>query len=70
MAKSAKSLVLNVASGRPSARQQAAIQVSFTGRGRPRSWARACKSPQVVATRSSYCSTVTCRRQVVRAARR
>lgn len=35
-AKSAKSFVLNVASGRPSTRQQAAIQESLTGRGRPR----------------------------------
>lgn len=34
--KSVKSLVLKVASGSSLARQQAAIQVSFAGRGRPR----------------------------------
>ena len=40
-AKSAKSLTFRVASGRSSTRQQAAIQVSFCGRGRPRRCARA-----------------------------
>jgi hypothetical protein len=39
--KAAKSLVLNVASGRRWTRQHAAIQVSLTGRGRLRSWPRA-----------------------------
>src|SRR5260221_12172897 len=34
-AKSSKSLVFRVASGGPDARQQATIQVSLTGRGRP-----------------------------------
>ena len=69
-AKSAKSFVLNVASGRPSTRQQAAIQVSFTGRGRPRRWARACSSPQVVAIASSNGSSTTRRRQLARSASR
>ena len=41
LAKSSKSFVLKVASGRPWARQHAAIQLSLIGRGRPRSWALA-----------------------------
>ncbi len=47
-AKSAKSLALSVASGIPSTRQQAAIQVSLWGRGRPRSCARAWSWPPLV----------------------
>jgi hypothetical protein len=57
--------VLDVESGerRSRARQQAAIQVSFTGLGRPRRSAWACSSPQRAATRSEYGSVTTCCRQ-------
>lgn len=48
-AKSVKSLRFKVASGRSQARQQAAIQVSLTGRGLPRWVAAADSSSQITA---------------------
>ena len=62
-AKSLKSFKFRVASGRSRTRQHAVIQVSFTGRGRPRRSARACSSPQRTATSSEYGNVTTCCRQ-------
>jgi hypothetical protein len=45
----AKSLTFSVASGRPGARQQAAIHMSLVGRGLPRWWPRADSRPQSTA---------------------
>lgn len=70
MAKSPKSLVFRVANGSSSTRQHAAIHVSFTGRGRPRCWARACSWPHVIATASSYSKTAACCRHSASSARR
>lgn len=59
LAKSSKSLTLKVASGNPCARQHAAIQLSFVGRGRPRRRAAAEIAPHVREVASSESKTTT-----------